>query len=74
MIMPEGKFIKQKALVNKVNMQVHMEHLKNENFDMTFKRLKEYEGFDDPKSIKLLYQYNLNYDHEYARVTNEVTE
>ena len=32
-----------------------MEHLKNENFDVTFKRLKEYEGFDDPKSIKLLY-------------------
>ena len=72
--LPETKFIKQNALVNKVNMQAHMENLKNENFELTFKRLKEYEGFDDPKAIKLLYQYNLNYDHEYARVTNEVTE
>ena len=74
MKLPEGKFIKQKALVNKVNMQVHMEHLKSENFEHTFKRLKEYEGFDDPKAIKLLYQYNMNYDHEYERVINEVTE
>lgn len=51
-----------------------MEHLKSENFEHTFKRLKEYEGFDDPKAIKLLYQYNMNYDHEYERVINEVTE
>ena len=36
--------------------------------------LKEYEEFDDPNAVKMMFNYNNEYNHEYARVTNEVTE
>jgi hypothetical protein len=36
--------------------------------------LKDYEEYDDPNAVKMMFDYNNEYNHEYARVTNEVTE
>ena len=39
-------------------MQSHMEQLRKTNFDETHDKLKEFEDFDDPKCLKLIYEYN----------------
>lgn len=35
-----------------------MEQLRQNNFESTYDKLKEFEEFDDPKCLKLIYQYN----------------
>lgn len=39
-------------------MQSHMEQLRQTNFSDTYKKLKEFEEFDDPKCLRLIYEYN----------------
>jgi hypothetical protein len=55
-------------------MHQYFSGLKHDHAEKTHKMLKEYEEYDDPNSVKMMYKYNIDHDHEYARITNEVTE
>lgn len=63
---------KQSTMIQRINMQNHLEELRHQTIEATAKQLNDCLVYEDPKAIQLLYQYNKKYHHEYERMASEV--
>ena len=51
-----------------------MEEVRIENYNKTFTYLKEFEEFDEARSVYLMYQYKSNHDIDYEKIVKEVVK
>lgn len=65
---------KNSTLLERIDLQRYLIDCKQKYQDDVFNLLSQFENFDDPKVMKLIFDYNTSQNHAYEKVINEIRD